>query len=466
MSLAVIILAGGKGSRFRSARPKVVHEVCGMPVVCHVIDTVKTLRAQRYFLVVSPRIRQQVAEILSETGGKIELVEQAQPLGTGHAVMTAMKELKGFTGQILIVPGDAPLLCSNSLKKIVSSMTDDGPGSILTTMRSDHNNFGRVVRGIDGRINSITEARDADAVTLAIREVNTGVYCCDADWLQSNLKRVGRDNAQDEYYLTDLANIAAREGSGFIPVLADDATEFLGINTRADLARVSEVLRHRLVDKWMELGVTFENPETVQLDSGVQIGQDTVIGPLVSLRGDTRIGAGCAIGQGAIITDCKIAAGVEIKPYSVLDAAQIASECVVGPFARLRAGAHLDRAARVGNFVEVKKSRLGEGVKVGHLTYLGDASVGSGTNVGCGTITCNYDGSEKHRTTIGRDVFVGSDVQFIAPVKVGSGATIAAGSVVTDSVPANALALARSRQVNKRGWKKSRESTPKGSKKK
>jgi bifunctional UDP-N-acetylglucosamine pyrophosphorylase / glucosamine-1-phosphate N-acetyltransferase len=451
MGIATIILAGGVGKRFKSTRPKVLHALAGQPLVHYPLEVAQKLRSQRTVLVVSPGIRREVAASLSGQLDKTTIAVQRKPLGTADATLVGLRSLKGFRGQVLILAGDVPLVQKATLSAFMGLVAKSGaPAGVLTVEQSDPTGYGRIVRGLDDRVSEIVEERDADAVTQTICEVNTGIFCCDAKWLASALRKIGTSNRQGEYYLTDIARVAHQAGKGLVAVLAEDAEEFLGVNSRVELAEAQHLLQMRILLQWMDAGVTIQDPHNTYIDAGVVIGADTVIEPMVSLRGTTRIGKDCRIGQGAILTDTKLGHGVIVKPYTISEDAVVGAEAQLGPFARLRPGTCLDRSVRIGNFVETKQSHLKTGVKANHLTYIGDATIGANTNVGCGTITCNYDGKNKHRTVIGKNVFIGSDTQFVAPVRVGSGATIGAGSVITDNVPAQSLAIARGRQVVKR----------------
>ncbi|MBI4238682.1 MAG: bifunctional UDP-N-acetylglucosamine diphosphorylase/glucosamine-1-phosphate N-acetyltransferase GlmU [Deltaproteobacteria bacterium] len=449
------MLAAGRSTRFRSATPKILHPLAGQPLLQYGLAAARALRPAQLVVVLNPDSRSVVAAALPEALRGVKIAVQRDPLGTAHAVQAAATALRGFAGHVLILCGDVPLLRAETLQTFVDAVAASAaPGGLLTMTPADPFGYGRVVRTTGGSVHAIVEERDADAGTRAIREVNTGIYCCDARWLFTQLKRIGRGNAQREFYLTDLAALAAAAGTPLVAVSASDATEFAGVNSRAELAALAASLRRRLNDDWMRRGVSFLDPATAYVDATVTIGEESVIGPSVTLAGTTRIGRNCVIGHGAVLTNAQLADGVAILPYSVIDDAVVGPDCRIGPFARLRPGTRLDAHVHVGNFVETKKAWLKCGAKANHLTYLGDATIGAKTNIGCGTITCNYDGVAKHQTTIGEGVFVGSDTAFVAPVRIGNGATIGAGSVITDDVPPHSLALARGRQVVKRGWKR------------
>lgn len=452
MELAVVILAAGQGKRFQSATPKILHPLAGSPLVDYPLAIARALKPRKTVVVVSPAAKAPLKVHLNGHGDAVHWAVQQRPLGTGDAVRAAAGNLRNFRGHVLVLAGDVPLLRTETIRRFVKAVyRQGGPGGVLTVERHDPSTYGRIVRAEGDRVAQIVEDRDANAATRAIREINTGIFCCEGRWLFQALQRVQRHNAQREYYLTDIAALAAREGNGLCAVQADDPDEFGGVNSRRELAQAEMLLRERMILHWMDRGVTFLDPASVILDAGVTIGRDTLIEAGVRLAGKTRIGSGCVIGQGAILTDTTLARAVVIKPYCVIDGAVIGAGAQVGPFARLRPETRLDAGSRVGNFVEIKKSRLGRGAKANHLSYLGDAVIGAGSNIGCGTITCNYDGRKKHRTIIGERVFVGSDVALVAPVRIGRDVVIGAGSVITEDVPAGALAIARSRQVVKRG---------------
>jgi bifunctional UDP-N-acetylglucosamine pyrophosphorylase / glucosamine-1-phosphate N-acetyltransferase len=453
MQLATIILAAGEGTRFKSARPKILHALAGRPLVEYPLLTAHEMKSHKTVLVLSPGLKSHLKPSLNGQFAKTECAVQRKPLGTANAVGAAASKLKGFQGTVLILYGDVPLVRRETLQHFVNAVKNHpGPGGFLTVEQPDPTGYGRIVRGADSIIEKIVEDKDADANTREISEIWTGVLCCDAKWLFDSLGKVGRANAQKEFYLTALAGLAYDQEQGLLAVCADDPDEFIGVNSRAELAEVEMIYRHRLIESWMRRGVTFTDPLTTYIDANVTIGRDTIIAPNVSLTGTTVIGKNCHIGQGSVLVDTRVGDDVVVKPYSVTESARIGPRCQIGPFARLRPDTRLDADVRIGNFVETKNVWLKQGVKANHLTYLGDATIGAQSNVGCGTITCNYDGAHKHKTVIGEKVFIGSDVQFVAPVKVGKGATIAAGSVITDNVPPGALAVARGRQVNKKHW--------------
>ena len=453
-----IILAAGKGQRMRSVLPKVLHPLCGRPLIDFSIQSAKETGAKQIFVVVSKSKQDPVALHLKKFAD-VKIMRQTAPLGTGHAVMACAAALKNDNGYVLVTYGDAPLLTAETLKKFIAkTLQENATLGFITANLSMPTGYGRVVRDAMGDVSKVVEEKEATAEEKKIAESNMGIYCVQSGWLFATLKKLKPHPVTKEYYLTDIVEQAIRGERKVLGFLGTQGEEFFGINSRKQLSSAAEIMKDRLVDFWMSRGVTFVDPRHVYLDADVTIGVDSIIHPNVHLLGTTKIGQHSVVECGSVLKNMTVADGVHIKPYSVLEESVIEKEAQVGPFARLRPGSHVGAGARVGNFVELKKTKLGKGVKVNHLTYLGDAAIGDGTNVGCGTITCNYDGAKKYPTKIGKKVFVGSDVQFVAPVTVGDGAYIAAGSTITDNVPPKALAIARGKQVNKKGWIKKRRS--------
>jgi bifunctional UDP-N-acetylglucosamine pyrophosphorylase/glucosamine-1-phosphate N-acetyltransferase len=385
---------------------------------------------------------------------EIRCAVQAEQLGTGHAVACARDQLGGFSGTVLILCGDTPLLRVETLQGLIRFHREQGASLTVLTARMDNPyGYGRVIRDSAGRVVRIVEQKDATPEEQANGEINSGIYCMEAGFLYANIGAISSDNAQKEFYLTDLVAIAAGKGLTCLGHRTDDADEIMGVNDRAQLAEASRILRRRINNDLMCSGVSLIDPEHTYIDPGVVIGPDTVIYPNCTISGTTTIGSGCVVESNVAIVACSIGNNCHIKAGSVLEGSQLQAEVSVGPMAHLRPGTVLNDHVKIGNFVETKKIVMGEGSKASHLTYLGDAEIGSNVNIGCGTITCNYDGVNKHRTIIGDDVFIGSDVQLVAPVEVGRNSLVAAGTTVTVDVPPDSLAISRVPQVNKVGWR-------------
>lgn len=454
-----IILAAGHGKRMRSKQPKVLHPVAGRPMVYYVLNLVKALEVDRVLVVVGHH-KEQVRNLLEEEiqNKQIEVVVQDSLSGTGHAVMMARPFLADYHGTVMVLNGDHPLLRVETASALLKAHQDNGAAiTMLTAHLENPEGYGRILRGPDDQVTGIVEERDATAQQRRITEINTGVYVAQADSLFRLLEEVKPDNAQGEYYLTDTVRLAVQKRFPVLAVTAEDFSEALGINTRADLARAEKIIRRRTANRLMAEGVTLLDPETTCIDDTVAIGQDTVVYPWTFIEGDSQIGEDCVIFSHVRISNSRLGNGVVVKDHCVVTESVLEDHVAVGPFAHLRPGTLARRGAKIGNFVEVKKSEIGEGSKANHLTYLGDAVIGKDVNIGAGTITCNYDGAKKSQTIIGDNVFVGSDTQFIAPVKIGPGATIAAGTTITKDVPPGSLAIGRAQQVNKKGWAKKKK---------
>ncbi|HWQ00179.1 MAG TPA: bifunctional UDP-N-acetylglucosamine diphosphorylase/glucosamine-1-phosphate N-acetyltransferase GlmU [Vicinamibacterales bacterium] len=449
--LHLVILAAGKGTRMKSAAPKVLHRVAGLPLIEHVLRAAAPLEAASTVVVVgyeADRVRQALA---GWSGLRFAL--QEPQLGTGHALLQAEPALAGVRGTVLVLSGDVPLLRPSTLAALLDRHHQRGAAMTVLTARVDRPaGYGRIVRDAGGALVRIVEERDASPAERAIREINTGIYAFALDPLFDALRAVGDRNAQREYYLPDVAAIYRERGLGVEAVMADDPMEVVGVNTRQELAEAGAALRRRRAEALMASGVTLEDPAATYVGADVEVGPDTILHPNVHLEGRTRIGSGCEIHAGARIVDSTLGDRVVVQNFCVITASVIEDDATIGPFAHLRPASHVGRRARVGNFVELKKTTLGAGSKANHLAYLGDAIVGERVNVGAGTITCNYDGERKFQTIIEDDAFIGSDTQLIAPVRVGRGAYVAAGSSITEDVPPGALAIGRGRQVNKEGW--------------
>ncbi len=445
--VTVVLLAAGRGVRMRSARPKVLHEAAGRPLIDHVVAAARALLAGRpgsRLVVVAGAGREELIPHLARTAPEAVVVVQDPPRGTGDAVRAALPAL-GDATRVVVLAGDVPLLSSGTLARLEGAL-DAGSGAgiaVLTAHLADAGAYGRVVRDGEGRFARIVEAKDATPAERALGEINSGLYAFDRAVLERQLPRLTDENAQGEFYLTDVLGLAVREEVAVVAIPVDDPSEVLGVNSRAELAEVDALLRRRAARAAMAAGATLIRPETITLDEGVTFGADAVVEPFVTITGASSVGAGSRIGQGCVVASSTIGANVVVRPYCVIEKAVVGDGSVVGPFARLREGTDLGPEVHVGNFVETKKARLAKGAKANHLTYLGDCSVGERTNVGAGVITCNYDGFGKHHTGIGAGVFVGSDVQLVAPVTIGDGAVIGAGSTITKDVPADALATSR-----------------------
>ena len=445
--VSVIILAAGEGKRMRSKTPKVLHPLLGKPMLAYGIEATNPLNPAERIVVVNPTVHEAVSKWDSET--PFTLVIQDPPRGTADAVKCGLSALSDSSENVLILPGDVPMISPDTLKELVDNHEATGATlTILGAEMADPFGYGRIVTEEEDSVIRIVEERDASPEEKAIRLVNTGFMIVKTKALRDALNKIGTNNAQGEFYLTDLAAIFHEKGLKVRVRTCEDPAETAGVNDRRQLWEVQRRLLNRLIQRWQSEGVTFTNPETVYMEPSVSIGRDTVIEPGVYLQGKTEIGEDCRIGQGAVIENSVLRENVIIKPYSVIEQSTIDAGASIGPFAHLRPESEIGREAKVGNFVEVKKSRLAPGVKASHLTYLGDTTIGENTNIGAGTITCNYDGKRKHPTTIGKDVFVGSNTALVAPVTVGDGSTIAAGSVITKKIPPDTLAVARARQQN------------------
>lgn len=469
--LGVIVMAAGLGKRMKSNQVKVLHHVAGRPMVLYAVDVALQLAGHRIAVVVghqADQVRHVIEAGIVDTPGaqSVSIVEQAQQLGTGHAVMQS-RPVFSYGGEprpthYLILNGDTPLLTEATARELLTvHQTQGATVTILTAMLDNPSGYGRVIRRElnqtqqalpSSDVLKIVEDRDASVAEKDTKEINVGTYVVSGEFLFEALDKLEPNNAQREYYLTDIVRMAVAQGRRVSAVPLRDPEEGLGVNTRQQLAAAEQVVRQQIRERWLDAGVTMRDPSSVWIDAGVAIGRDTVLYPNVSLEGKTIIGEGTTIRSGVRITDCVIGNHVEILDSCVLSESTIDDDAHLGPFAHLRPGVVVRRKAKVGNFVEMKKTELGEGSKANHLSYLGDAMIAEGVNIGAGTITCNYDGARKHRTVIGRNVFLGSDTQLIAPVTIGEGSVVAAGTTVTQSVPADSLAIARVQQVNRVGW--------------
>jgi len=447
--LVVLVLAAGQGTRLRSKRIKLLHDVAGRPMAAHVLEAARALKPGRLITVVGFQA-EAVQDALQDTGS--EFVMQAEQRGTGHAVLQAAPLLQP-EATLLILNGDLPTLRPDTLRKLISRhKASEAALTLVTAELPDATGYGRVVRDSKGRVLRIVEHRDATPVERALREINCGIYCTTAAKLLPVLRKLKPDNAVGEYYLTDAVSALLARGEKVAAYVHDDPQEVLGVNTRAELARAARTLWARMAETLMEEGVTLLDPARTWVDPRARVGRDTVIWPDVVVEGRSVIGEDCEIRPGARLCDVTLGQGVRVLDQCVVEESRLADGVVVGPFAYLRHGTVVEERAKVGTFVETKKTRLGRGSKAPHLSYLGDAEIGPDCNIGAGTITCNYDGVDKHPTVIEAGVFVGSDTQLVAPVRVGAGAYVAAGSTVTDDVPPGALAISRTPQANVEGW--------------
>ena len=455
-SLASVVLAAGKGTRMKSTLIKVLHPVAGVPMIAWPVAAARDAGSDPIVLVIGHQAN--AVQGAFRGAADIRCAMQEEQLGTGHAVACALEALPGFRGTVLILCGDTPLLRSETLKTMLAYHRDNKAAvTVLTAVMDDPYGYGRVIRDPSGLVTRIVEQKDAGPEEQQIREINSGIYCMDSDFLFGNIKGIGNDNAQGEYYLTDLLAIAVRKGLTCLALKVADADEIMGVNDRVQLAEAGRILRRRINRDHMLNGVTIIDPDHTYIDQGVTIGADTTIHPGCRIGGGTIIGGGCEIEGDVGISGCRIGADCHIKAASVLEDSELGEDVAIGPMAHLRPGTILGNKVKIGNFVETKKIVMGEGSKASHLTYLGDAEIGRNVNIGCGTITCNYDGVNKHRTVIGDDVFIGSDVQLVAPVTVGRNSLVAAGTTVTIDVPPDSLAISRVPQVNKEGWRLKRK---------
>ena len=446
--MVAVILAAGKGTRMKSALPKVLHAVGGRPMLRHVMTAAEQAGAKRTIVVVGFGGDQVQAKI----GAAAEYVLQAEQLGTGHAMMQVQPVLAGFSGTILLLCGDTPLLTDKTLLALVAAHQQSGAAAtVLTAMPADATGYGRILRNESGQVLGIVEQKDATPEQKKIGEINTGIYCFEAAPLFAALAGLTCNNAQKEYYLTDVLAILAQAGQQVGAVEVSDFQETLGINSRLQLAEAEAILRRRKLVELMDSGVTVMDPASTFVDATVSVGEDTVLYPFTWLEGETTIGRDCRIGPNSRIADSQLGDAVTLH-FSYAHECKIAEGVTVGPYVHLRPDTQLATGVKVGNFVEIKNSLVGQGSKVPHLSYIGDTDIGSGVNIGSGTITVNYDGKKKHRTHIGDDAFIGCNTNLVAPVSVGAGAYIAAGSTITKDVPDGALGVGRARQSNIAGW--------------
>jgi bifunctional UDP-N-acetylglucosamine pyrophosphorylase / glucosamine-1-phosphate N-acetyltransferase len=454
--LGIVILAAGKGTRLKSSVAKVLHRAGGRTLVEHIARACEPLKARETVVVVGHQAEQVTAIVEPFQATTV----RQQPLnGTGHAMQMAKRAL-GRAKLAVVLPGDAPLVRTETLKALVAAHRNGGAAAtILSAVLADPSGYGRVVRKTETAVSSIVEESQLADEQRDINEINSAIYCFTLEKLWPALSQIKPNNKHRELYLTDAIAVLNAKGDTVLAQVAADSREVLGCNTRADLAEVDRIFRERKRAALMDGGVTIQLPETVLIDPDVTVAEDSVIEPGVQLLGKTKIGARCTIRTGSVLSDAILGDDVTVEPHCVVAESRLDDGVIIGPFARLRPGNHLKAGARIGNFVELKKSTIGEGTKAMHLSYLGDAKIGTKSNIGAGTITCNYDGFHKYPTSIGNKVFIGSDTALVAPVRVGDGAYVAAGSTITENVPSDGLGIARGRQVNKPGWaaKKRRE---------
>jgi bifunctional UDP-N-acetylglucosamine pyrophosphorylase / glucosamine-1-phosphate N-acetyltransferase len=453
--VTVVILAAGLGTRMKSRKAKVLHRAGGQTLIEHVVDTASELApAERIFVVVG---HQADAVRKAVTTPGVGFIEQKEQKGTGHALMVGREALSKLDGYIAVVYGDGPLLRASTLRRLIETeAASDAAGVLLSADMADPFGYGRVIRDARGKVKEVVEQKAGTPEQLAIREANMGIYCYRADLFWKHVDEIQTNNPAKEYYLTDMVGILNRAGHTIEAMKIDDPTEVLGINDRVELAMVDRIFRERKVRELMIDGVTIEKPETVTIDKHVRVGMDTVIEPFAQVLGKTTIGENCRVGACSIVQDSEVADEVEIGPFTVIGTSRLERGVHCGPFSRLRMENHVEAGAHIGNFVELKKTHMGTGAKAGHLAYLGDANIGAATNIGAGTITCNYDGFKKHATKIGEGAFIGSNSTLVAPIDIGEGSYVAAGSVITEAVPADALALGRARQTVKEEWARKR----------
>jgi bifunctional UDP-N-acetylglucosamine pyrophosphorylase / glucosamine-1-phosphate N-acetyltransferase len=456
MKINVVILAAGLGTRMRSKRAKVLHRAGGLPLVEHVVEAARAIAPAEQMVVVTGHQAGEVETQLAPLG--VQFARQIQQRGTGDALACCRTMLEHEDGLLMVLYGDTPLLSSATLQRLRDAQAaSDAAATLITTSLDDPTGYGRVIVDAEGNATAIVEQKACTPEQRAIRVINSGIYCFRADLLWRYLGEVQPNPSSGEFYLTDMAAILTAHGDRVRVMHIDDPSELLGINTRIELADADRILRARKADELMLSGVTIERPETVSIDARARIGMDTIVEPFARILGESEIGEDCVIGAGAIVESSRLAAGSVVKPYTLVSDSRIETGAQVGPFARLRMNAEVGRDARIGNFVEVKNSRIGAGAKSQHLAYLGDSEIGDRVNVGAGTITCNFDGEKKHETRIGEGAFIGSNSTLVAPVTIGAESYVGAGSVITDEVPERSLALGRGRQVVKTDWVEQRK---------
>jgi bifunctional UDP-N-acetylglucosamine pyrophosphorylase/glucosamine-1-phosphate N-acetyltransferase len=442
---AVVVLAAGEGTRMKSSLPKVLHKVCGKSMISWVMESIMGFKPHSTYIVVGHK-----AELVKESSARegISFIEQKKRLGSGHALMQVEQKLKNFQGNILVMCADTPLVKTSTLSVLLNFHSrEKNSATVLTVINENPFGYGRILRSPTGQVEKIVEEKDASREIKKIKEINSGIYCFESPLIWGALKDIRSENAKKEYYLTDVIDILNKQGKKVGGCTICGVNEVMGVNSRVDLSAAEKAKRFEILEKLMVSGVTIIDPSTTYISADAAIGMDTVILPGTTIEGKAIVGSNCTIGPSAFISDSTIGDMVEVRS-SYIFGSNIGSEAKIGPFSHIRPGTVLRKGVKVGNFSEVKKSTIDEGSKVNHLTYIGDAEIGKSVNIGAGTITCNYDGVKKHKTTIGDRAFIGSNVNFVAPVKIGSDALVGAGSTITEDVPAKALAIARARQVN------------------
>jgi bifunctional UDP-N-acetylglucosamine pyrophosphorylase/glucosamine-1-phosphate N-acetyltransferase len=445
---AAIVLAAGFGKRMNSSTPKVLHPICGMPMLGHVLETVEELKPNQIIAVVGHG-KERVTKYLNADFKKVKTVVQKQQKGTGHAVQTALAEMKNFKGLVLITAGDTPLLTSDSISRLVAA-AKESKAAVLTADLPDPTGYGRIIR-LASMVDRIVEQSDASSEELEITEINTGVYVFDVEILKKAITQIKANNKQGEIYLTDVIAVINNMGESVTAVMCEDYLEALGINDRSQLAMSQQILQQTINEYWMSQGVSMRNPDSVVIDVNVELGQDVFLDNNTHLLGDTVVGANSIIGPDSMLKDCVVGTNSHVL-RTTANEAKIGNNCEIGPYTYLRPGTVLKDGVKAGAYVEIKNSTVGQGSKVPHLSYVGDATIGIETNIGAATVFVNYDGVEKHKTVVGDHVKIGSDTMLVAPVKIGDGAYTAAGSVITENVPAGALGVERTKQRNIEGW--------------
>jgi bifunctional UDP-N-acetylglucosamine pyrophosphorylase / glucosamine-1-phosphate N-acetyltransferase len=453
--VAIVIMAAGKGTRLKSSRAKVLHEIAGQPLLAHVIKAAQQIVPAEHIYVIVGHQAEKVRAAVAPMG--VKFVLQAEQRGTGHAIICAREQVASYQN-ILVLSGDVPLIRPETIARLRDfHLSKKAAMTILTAAPSDPFGYGRVIRaGSTDRVKAIVEQKALTKSQQKEREINSGIYAFATKPLFSNIDRLGTDNAHHELYLTDMAALLVKSKATVVALKASDPAEVLGANTLAELSSLDATMRARKCADLMAAGVSIYRPETCVIDNDVEIGADTILEPFVQILGRTRIGSDCRIRSFSVISDSQVADNVLFRPGCIVDQSSIAAGAQLGPYTHVRPGSEIGEGAHVGNFVETKKTRMGRGAKANHLTYLGDSDIGAGVNVGAGTITCNYDGVNKHMTVIEEGAFIGSDSTLVAPVRIGKGAYVGAGSTITKNVPADALALGRSPQVTKDGWARQR----------